>query len=144
MYKMRGRIEVIGRPVTIGSAKKLMKQSLTLKVVKRDIYDGSVIMENYPTFEFLGDKTKLLEQLRPGMVVEIGFEVLGREVTRTDGSKVHVNNLRGLVIAELRRQQPEMPAHPASAPSTPPAKETGRETAARDASYYAQDDYNEW
>lgn len=136
MYKMRGMIEEIGRPVTIGSARKLVKQALTLKVVKRDIYDGTVIMENMPTFEFLGEKTKLLEHLRPGMMAEVGFEVIGREVTRADGSKVRVNNLRGLVAAELRREQRQQP-QPQPQPQVQPLADAGRREA-------HSDDYEVW
>lgn len=111
MDKIRGIVENITAPVNVGKTRPYVKRTLVLHTWKTDPYSGETTYESWPSFEFSGDKAALLDNLRQGAAVEVQYAVVGKRVTKADGTVAYFNYVRGIAVAELRRQarqgQPE-------------------------------------
>lgn len=117
--QITGRIERIGEIVTIPSkdgSKTYQKREVVLDATRFDPYTGERGFENYPSFEFSGDKCVELNSYSVGQVVTISFELQGVKYTDKDNTTKYFTRVRAYRI-EARQQAPQpqgsVPAQPA-------------------------------
>lgn len=106
-----GKIHVIEPTQTIVSkkdtTKSIQKRTIVLCVTRFDSVTGEKIgFENFPAFEFIGDKCALLDQFTPGQVVAISFDLQGSRITGDNGQDRWFTSVRGYKI-ELYQRQPQ-------------------------------------
>ena len=79
-----GRIDRIGDTVQLQTkdGKTYLKREITIAAMRFDPDTGEqVLSENYPTFEFDGERCKQLDPFRVGEEVVITFALQGRKYT---------------------------------------------------------------
>ena len=78
--QITGKIAVIGATCTIqtSSQRPLYKRELVLDCTRYDRDTGEP-WENYPKFEFVGDKCAILDQFQVGQRVVVDFSLSGRK-----------------------------------------------------------------
>lgn len=112
-----GRVDRIGQTVQIPSQKggaPFLKRELTLNAMRYDPNTGEpVTSENFPTFEFDGERCAELDRYQPGDVVTVHFNLNGRKYTDRDGNERYFTTVRGYKIEPRQRR--------ASATTPPPA-----------------------
>lgn len=100
--QMTGRIKQIGATQSIPSkngGQSFLKQEIILDVTRFDPYTGERSeFENYPAFEFSGDKCKALEGYKVGDVVTISFDLQGSFFKGQDGVERNFTRVRGYKI----------------------------------------------
>jgi hypothetical protein len=122
--QITGKIMVIGHTASIPSkdgSKTYNKREIILDATKFDPYTGERGYENYPSFEFGGDKCAELDQFSVGEIVTISFDLQGtkyekdgqtRFFTRIRGYKVerrHVQNASTQTPQYTQSQDNDMP-----------------------------------
>ena len=104
--------QVIGRIYQIGVAEPIQskngskthyKRELTIDATRFDPHTGQKAFENFPTFEFIGDKCQELDQYRVGDVVAVSFDIQGTRYEK-EGRTRFFNRVRGYKIEP--KQQP--------------------------------------
>ena len=123
-----GRIDRIGDTVQLQTkdGKTYLKREITIAAMRFDPDTGEqVLSENYPTFEFDGERCKQLDPFRVGEEVVITFALQGRKYTNRDGKLSYFTGVRGLKIKSNRAEQPQPPVEQPSyqtvyAQPTPP------------------------
>ena len=101
MYKFNGTVYEVGQTEVISE-----KFSKRLLVVSDDD-------ENYPqlvSFEFVNDKTDLLDPYAPGDTVEVSFGLRGREWKNKEGKTMFFNTLSAFKIEGEAGTTPAQPA----------------------------------
>lgn len=121
MNKVTGRIYQIGNTESIPSkngGNPFLKRTIILDATPYDSYTGErSSFENYPMFEFNGEKCKDLDGYQVGQVVTISFELQGSFFDASDGTKKNFTRVRGYKI-EARQMaahasQPKVQQQPA-------------------------------
>lgn len=111
---LTGRIDRIGPTVQIPSQKggtPFFKRELTLNAMRYDPNTGEpVTSENFPTFEFDGERCAELDRYQPGDVVTVSFNLNGRKYTDRDGKERYFTTVRGYKIESRQQRQPQRPA----------------------------------
>ena len=115
-----GKIFSIGSTQTIPSkngGQPFYKRDIVLDATRFDPYTGERGFENYPMFEFSGEKCKDLDGYQVGQVVTISFELQGSFFDASDGTKKNFTRVRGYKI-EARavanpQPQPKVQQQPA-------------------------------
>lgn len=98
--KIIGRVLQVGDTLPIQSKdgqKTYYKRELVLDATRYDSLTGKRGYENYPSFEFSGDKCKDLDNLRTGDIVTVSFDVSGSKYEK-DGQVKFFNRVRGYKI----------------------------------------------
>lgn len=96
-----GKIFSIGSTQTIPSkngGQPFYKRDIVLDATRFDPYTGERGFENYPMFEFTGEKCKDLDGYQIGQVVTISFELQGSFFDASDGTKKNFTRVRGYKI----------------------------------------------
>lgn len=135
MDKIRGIVESVTAPVNVGKTRPYVKRTLVLHTRKTDPYSGETTYESWPSFEFSGDKAALLDTLRPGAVVEVQYVIVGKRVTKADGTVAYFNYVRGISVAEIRRD---------TANARPEARDAARQPQQAQQAPKWQDDGSRW
>lgn len=103
---MTGRIHMIMPTESIASKKDanktFLKRTLVLDCTRFDPYTGERGYENYPSFEFSGDKCAELDNYQVGQVVSVSFDLQGNKFVGSDGKERWFTSIRGYKI-ELKR-----------------------------------------
>lgn len=122
--QITGKIVVIGSTESIPSkdgSKTYNKREIVLDATKFDPYTGERGYENYPSFEFGGDKCAELDHFSAGEIVTISFDLQGtkyekdgqtRFFTRIRGYKVERRNIQNTspqVSQYTQQQDNDMP-----------------------------------
>jgi hypothetical protein len=140
-----GRIYGIGQIQSIATknGSTLQKREVILDTTRFDPYTGERGFENYPMFEFSGEKCKDLDGYKVGDVVTIFFDLQGGFYEASDGVKKNFTKVRGYKIEARQtiqpmsqqpvQQQAAQPQHQQPAPQT--------QSAPRYAPQYAQSQY---
>lgn len=135
--QITGRIKSIGATQSIASkngGQPFTKREIILDTTRFDPYTGERDKyENYPMFEFGGEKCKDLDGYQAGQVVTISFDLQGSFFKGQDGVEKNFTRVRGYKI-ELRQVQtaqqqpvaqpaPQQPPMPSDCP--PPSSNDG-------------------
>ena len=118
--------QITGRVFSIGQTQSIQtkngnpftKREIVLDASKYDMYTGEKGFENYPMFEFTGEKCKDLDGYQVGQVVTISFDLQGGFYDDKDGIKKNITKVRGYKI-EARtsvQAQPQQQVQPQAAP----------------------------
>lgn len=123
--QITGKIHQIGMTQIIPSksgGQPFQKREVVLDCTRFDPYTGQRDQyENYPSFEFSGEKCKDLDGYQPGQVVTISFDLQGNFFDAQDGTKKNFTRVRGYKI-EARtavHPQPQKAVQPQAAPAQP-------------------------
>lgn len=84
----------------------LQKREIILDTTRFDPYTGERGFENYPMFEFSGEKCKDLDRFKAGDVVTIFFDLQGGFYEASDGTKKNFTKVRGYKIEPRQSVQP--------------------------------------
>ena len=104
-----GIVLEVGQPQQIQSrnGKVFTKRSLYIDCTPHDYLTGERSQyENKILFEFMENKTSLLDNIRPGQVVTVSFDLQGTEATGQDGQVrrfVHVRPF-GIEVRQVQQQ----------------------------------------
>lgn len=104
-----GRIFQIGNTEPIQSkdgSKTYYKRELVLDATRFDGMTGERGFDNYPTFEFSGDKCSELDQYKVGEIVTVSFDLQGSKYEK-DGQTKFFNRVRGYKVERRTTQQTE-------------------------------------
>lgn len=110
-YKITGRVMEVGQTQSLTSKNgtAYTKRDVVITVRKFDPYTGIPSEEegNTPKFTFFGERCKDLDDITPGIIVNISFEITGREYTK-DGKTDYFTEVKPLRIS--RQPSVGMPA----------------------------------
>lgn len=107
-----GVVLAVGQPqqITSKSGKTFVKRSLYLDCTPHDGITGErSIYENKLLFEFMENKTSLLDNIKVGQVVTVSFDLQGTEITDQTGQTRHFIHVRPFGIEVRQVQQPQAP-----------------------------------
>lgn len=98
---MIGRIFVIGPTLSIPSrdGRQFLKRELTLDAAQYNPVTGEKMFDNFPSFEFSGEKCQELDQYRNGDIVTVSFDIRGRFYKKEgEDEDRHINAIIGYKI----------------------------------------------
>lgn len=114
-FTMTGKIHKIMPTETIVSkkdpSKSFQKRAIVLDCTRFDQFTGQRGYDNYPSFEFSGDKCSELDNLKVGQVVTLSFDLQGNKFIGNDGKEKYFTSIRGFKI-ELKGQTQQSNLHP--------------------------------
>jgi len=125
--QITGKIEKIGAVQVLHSkdgSKTFQKREIVLDATRYDPYTGERGFENYPSFEFGGEKCAELDKFKPEQVVTVSFDVFGMKYEdKTTHETKYFTKVRGYRIESRQVYTPsERPGIPSQQePSAPPA-----------------------
>lgn len=105
-----GVVLAVGQPqqITSKSGKTFTKRSLYLDCTPHDGITGERSQyENKLLFEFMENKTSLLDNIKVGQVVTVSFDLQGSEITDQTGQVKHFIHVRPFGIEVRQVQQPQ-------------------------------------
>lgn len=116
--------QITGRVFSIGQTQSIQtkngnpftKREIVLDASKYDMYTGEKGFENYPMFEFTGEKCKDLDGYQVGQVVTISFDLQGGFYDDKDGIKKNITKVRGYKIEARTSVQAQPQQQPQAAP----------------------------
>lgn len=114
-----GRIEQIGPIEQIPyreNTSTFKKRELTIDATRFDPYTGQRGFDNFPTFEFTGDKCAELDNFSRGQVVTVYFNLQGNKYQAEDGTLKYFTKIRGYKI-ELKQPSKQPVAPPVNNPT---------------------------
>ena len=103
-----GRIFQIGNTEPIKSkdgSKTYYKRELILDATRFDGMTGERGFDNFPTFEFSGDKCSELDQFKVGEIVTVSFDLQGTKYEK-EGQTKFFTRIRGYNVERRKVQQP--------------------------------------
>lgn len=104
---MTGKIHAIMPTETIVSkkdpSKSFQKRTMVLDCTRFDPYTGERGFDNFPSFEFSGDKCAELDNYKVGQIVTLSFDLQGNKYTDSNGKEKYFTSIRGFKI-ELKGQ----------------------------------------
>lgn len=120
-----GRVFQIGNTESIKSkdgSKTYYKRELVLDATRFDGMTGERGFDNFPSFEFSGDKCSELDQFNVGEIVTVTFDLQGTKYEK-DGQTRFFNRVRGYKIERRLVQQPQTPKQQYAPQYQPPAQQ---------------------
>ena len=119
-----GVVLAVGQPQQIASksGKTFTKRTLYMDCTTFDPYTGQRSQyENKLLFEFMESKTALLDNIKPGQVVTVSFDLQGTEITDQTGQTKNYIHVRpfGIEVRQVQQApqpQPTSQPQPASQP----------------------------
>lgn len=114
--QVTGKVYSVGQTVSIPAknGQPFLKRELVLDITRFDPYTGERSQyENFPMFEFSGDKCKELDGLKTGQVVTVSFELQGSFFKGQDGQDKNFTRVRAYKVEVRQPQaQPQQPQQP--------------------------------
>ena len=108
-----GVVLAVGQPQQIESqrsGKTFTKRTLYLDCTPHDGITGERSQyENKLLFEFMENKTSLLDNIKVGQVVTVSFDLQGTEITDQTGQTKHFIHVRPFGVEVRQIQQPQAP-----------------------------------
>lgn len=108
---MTGKIHKIMPTETIVSKKdstrSFQKRTIVLDCTRFDQYTGERGFENYPSFDFSGDKCAELDSYQVGQIVTITFDLQGNKYNDSSGKEKYFTSIRGFKIELKGQTQPQ-------------------------------------
>ena len=114
-----GVVLAVGQPQQIASksGKTFTKRTLYMDCTPHDGITGERSQyENKLLFEFMENKTSLLDNIKVGQVVTVSFDLQGTEVTGQDGQPKHFIHVRPFGIEVRQQYAPQGSYAPQPAP----------------------------
>lgn len=106
-FTMTGKIHKIMPIETIVSkkdpSKSFQKRAMVLDCTRFDQFTGQRGYDNYPSFDFSGDKCAELDNYKVGQIVTLSFDLQGNKYTDSNGQEKYFTSIRGFKI-ELKGQ----------------------------------------
>lgn len=103
---MTGRVHFISPTETIASKndanKTFQKRIIVLDCTRYDQYTGERGFENFPSFEFSGEKCRMLDGYKEGDVATVWFDLQGRKFTGEDGKERWFTTIKGYKVELVR------------------------------------------
>lgn len=120
-----GKIHQIGQTVSIPSkngGQPFLKREIVIDATRFDPYTGERGYDNYPAFEFGGEKCKDLDGYQVGQVVTISFDLQGGYYKDSTGVEKNFTRVRGYKIEAraVATPQPQPQQQPQAAPQQQP------------------------
>lgn len=108
--KMIGKVFSIGATQSIPSknGNTFNKRELVLDATRYDGLTGEKGIENYPLFEFGGDRCAELDNYKVGDIVEVSFDLQGSFYEK-DGAKKNMTRVRGYKIEHFQAKRTQQP-----------------------------------
>lgn len=102
--QISGKIFIIENAVTIPTRNggTFTKRQIVLDASHYDPMTGQKY-ENYPAFDFIGDRVNKLDNFNVGDLVTVSFALNGRPFER-DGKKMYITSVTGFNIEPYQRQ----------------------------------------
>lgn len=115
--KMIGKVYSIGATQVIASkngGQPFSKRELVLDATRFDGLTGERGYDNFPLFEFGGEKCADLDGFKPGDVVEVSFELQGSFYKDKDGIDRNFTRIRAYKVEpySVRQKQPQKQPQP--------------------------------
>lgn len=120
-----GRIYQIGNTEPIQSKdgnKTFYKRELVLDATRFDGFTGERGFDNFPTFEFSGDRCSELDNFKVGDIVTVSFDLQGTKYEK-DGQTKFFTRVRGYKVERRQVQQPAQQSAPQYQPQYEPQEE---------------------
>lgn len=138
--KVIGKVHSVGKTQQIASkngGQPFLKREIVLDATRYDGLTGERGYDNFPMFEFSGDKCAELDAFKRGDVVEVSFELQGsfykdkdnveRNFTRVRAYKIEPYAVKSKPAAQPQAQQPQpayqQPPMPSDYPPPPPPQQ---------------------
>lgn len=103
---MTGRIKVIMPTETItsksDSTKTFLKRTIVLDCTRYDQYTGERGYDNFPSFEFSGERCSDLDKFKVGQVVTLSFDLQGNKFVDSTGKERYFTSIRGYKIELIK------------------------------------------
>lgn len=135
VLKIIGKVHTIGQTQTISSkngGQPFTKREIILDATRFDGLTGERGVDNFPAFEFGGERCSELDKFKQGDVVEVFFDLQGSFYTK-DGVEKNMTRVRGYKIEHYQMKQrnaqpksqpqPHQPPMPSDYPPPPPSSE---------------------
>ena len=121
-----GRVHSVGNVISIASksgGQPFLKREIVLDCTRFDPYTGERDkFENFPQFEFAGDKCSELDNVKAGDVVTISFDIQGSFYKGADGVEKNFTRVRGYKI-EMKQGYATQKSEPQIASKAPEAQQ---------------------
>lgn len=108
---MTGRIHMILPTETIVSkndkTRVFTKRTLVLDCTRYDQFTGERGYDNFPSFEFTGDKCSDLDNYQVGQIVSVSFDLQGNKFVDSNGKERWFTSIRGYKIEAKTMVQPQ-------------------------------------
>lgn len=122
--KIIGKVHTIGQTQTIASkngGQPFTKREIIIDATRFDGLTGERGIENYPAFEFGGERCAELDKFKSGDIVEVYFDLQGSFYEK-DGAKKNMTRVRGYKIDHFQTKRAQPASHPApqAVPQQPP------------------------
>lgn len=138
--KVIGKVHSVGKTQQIASkngGQPFLKREIVLDATRYDGLTGERGYDNFPMFEFSGDKCAELDAFKRGDVVEVSFELQGsfykdkdnveRNFTRVRAYKIEPYAVKSKPAAQPQTQQAQpayrQPPMPSDYPPPPPPQQ---------------------
>lgn len=131
--KMIGKVFSIGATQVINSkngGQSFTKREIILDATRFDGLTGERGYDNFPMFEFGGDKCSELDGFKNGDIVEVSFELQGSFYKDKDNVERNFTRVRAYKIEpyavkqkQAQQQQPQQPPMPSDYPTPPPPQQ---------------------
>lgn len=138
--KVIGKVHSVGQTQQIASkngGQPFLKREIVLDATRYDGLTGERGYDNFPMFEFSGDKCAELDAFKRGDVVEVSFELQGsfykdkdnveRNFTRVRAYKIEPYAVKSKPAAQPQAQQAQpsyqQPPMPSDYPPPPPPQQ---------------------
>lgn len=109
MNTITGKVHLVMPTETIPTKKDPTKTFSKRTIVLDCTWTGDKgTFENYPAFEFTGERCSLLDSIKTGQQVTISFDLQGNKFVGNDGKERYFTSVRGFKI--------DLVSAPASAP----------------------------
>lgn len=122
---MIGKLHVIGDVVSIPTktGKDFVKREITLDCTTYDRYTGQP-NSNYPSFELVGERTKLVDNFKKDDMVEVSFFLSGRQYEK-DGETKYITSIVAYDIKAFnyQPQSQNAPHEPQNEPQAQPTQQ---------------------
>ena len=108
--KIIGKVFSIGTLQTISSkngGQPFTKRELIIDATRFDGLTGERGFDNYPAFEFSGDKCAELDRLTTGQVVEVSFELQGSFYKDSSGVDRNFTRIRAYKVEPYVMKKPQ-------------------------------------
>lgn len=133
--KMIGKVLSIGATQVINSkngGQPFSKREIILDATRFDGLTGERGYDNFPMFEFSGEKCSELDGFKIGDIVEISFELQGSFYKDKDNVERNFTRVRAYKIEsyevkqkQTQQPQPQQPPMPSDFPPPPPTQQDG-------------------
>lgn len=124
MNTITGKVHLVMPTETIPTKKDPTKTFSKRTIVLDCTWTGDKgTFENYPAFEFTGERCSLLDSIKTGQQVTISFDLQGNKFVGNDGKERYFTSVRGFKI-DLPESVAPAPAPQATQTAIPTATPT--------------------